>query len=90
MVVELADAERGVVRQPASIVGAVGTPARLDTSAPRLDEHGWDIRGAAGAFGPAPSISSAPVPAEETLALDGVTILELAVLFAAPQGPALT
>lgn len=89
MVVELADAERGVVRQPASIVGAAGTPARLDASAPRLDEHGSDIRSAAAALGSAPAVSSPAVPAEGTLPLDGVTILELAVLFAAPQGPAM-
>lgn len=87
MTVTLADPERGPVRQPGPLVKASGAPTKL-RHAPRLDadralllKDGWS---APRLKLPAPS---APVP--KGLPLAGVTILELATMFAAPQGPAL-
>jgi crotonobetainyl-CoA:carnitine CoA-transferase CaiB-like acyl-CoA transferase len=87
MTVTLDDAERGPVRQPGSLAKAGGTPAQL-RSAPRLDQHRAELldRGWASARRAPPAPAS---PAPSGLPLAGVTILELATMFAAPQGPAL-
>ena len=83
--IDLVDAERGPVRQPAAIVKAGGTPAGLTRSAPKLDEHRHQLLELARqSHG-----RSAPDPTDPTaggLPLDGVTVLELATLFAAPHG----
>jgi crotonobetainyl-CoA:carnitine CoA-transferase CaiB-like acyl-CoA transferase len=83
-VVLLHDAERGAVRQPGPIAQLRQTPGRADRSAPRLDasrEHlsTWLPRqqsvGAGAPGGRAP--------------LEGVTVLELGMYFAAPFGGSL-
>ncbi len=88
-VVEINDIERGVVRQPAAIVKAASTPADLTRSAPTLDQHRSEILALAAAATSAPaavSASSAAAPGGTGLPLAGVTILELATLFAGPHG----
>jgi len=84
--VELDDPVFGRVRQPGPLVLMDGTPAQLGGPAPRLDEHGealratpWPARGAISAVG----------TGERTLALDGVTVLELGSFYAAPYGATL-
>lgn len=87
MVVDLVDAERGPVRQPGAIVKATRTPADLSRSAPTLDQHGVAIRAEASAAvnSGAPTPAATP-PATGGLPLEGVTILEVATMFAAPHG----
>lgn len=80
--IELQDAERGVVRQPAAIVKAANTPADLTRSAPKLDEH----RDAILALAAEPAVPAVDVIETDDLPLAGVTVLELATLFAAPHG----
>ncbi len=83
MVIELHDSERGPVRQPGPLVQMRATPGEPTRSAPRLDEHG-DLSGWA-----PPSAAATPAADTSALPLAGVTILELAVLFAAPHGSTL-
>ncbi len=80
--IDLDDAERGRVRQPAAIVKAARTPADLTHSAPTLDgdREGILILAADAGRPETPGTSS------DNLPLAGVTILELATLFAAPHG----
>ncbi len=87
-VVEIKDIERGVVRQPAAIVKAASTPADLTRSAPTLDQHRAEILALAAAATSAPAaVSPSSATAGGTgLPLAGVTILELATLFAGPHG----
>lgn len=85
LVVEVVDAERGPVRQPGPLVSASKTPAELGSSAPLLDEHRDAILAVLDSD--APSVASAVGDEPRDLPLAGVTILELAVLFAAPHGP---
>lgn len=80
--VDVLDSERGSVRQPAALVKAARTPAVL-RSAPMLDEHRAEIL----------ALAASPVPAapaaaggDNGLPLAGVTVLELATLFAGPHG----
>jgi len=80
--VDLADTERGSVRQPAALVKASRTPAVLK-SAPMLDEHRAEILALASQ--PAPA-AAAVEGTNNGLPLAGVTILELATLFAGPHG----
>jgi crotonobetainyl-CoA:carnitine CoA-transferase CaiB-like acyl-CoA transferase len=80
--VEVDDADHGRVRQPAAIVKATGTPAEVGRSAPRLDADRDAVLALA---------ASEPPPAREMattagLPFQGVTILELATLFACPHG----
>ena len=86
MVADLHDIERGPVRQPSALVKAGKTPARLGCSAPALDQHRQEIL----AELPATANGAAPASTARNdssgLPLAGVTILELAVLFAAPHG----
>jgi crotonobetainyl-CoA:carnitine CoA-transferase CaiB-like acyl-CoA transferase len=85
--IDLIDAERGTVRQPAAIVKAAGTPADLTRSAPALDADRDALLALATSEVSPPS---APLGASASTASDlplaGVTILELATLFAAPHG----
>ncbi|MDE0117123.1 MAG: CoA transferase [bacterium] len=91
MTAELPDAERGPVRQPGPLVKAAKTPACLGRGAPALDEHRQEILAEMPPEAP-PEFGGSP-PAEHPAArpgglpLDGVKILELAMLFAAPHGP---
>ena len=85
-VVEIDDAERGRVRQPAAIVKASGTPADLGRSAPKLDEHRDAILAMAAESDKAEAVPDESVEVPSGLPLAGITILELATLFAAPHG----
>jgi crotonobetainyl-CoA:carnitine CoA-transferase CaiB-like acyl-CoA transferase len=86
-VVEITDPERGPVRQPGPLVRMAGTPADVGRPAPVLgtdDPLDWK----------SPldrPVTAAPpaAPPKGRLPLDGVTILELAVIYAAPYGAAL-
>ncbi|HLX87353.1 MAG TPA: CoA transferase, partial [Acidimicrobiales bacterium] len=81
-VVEIADLERGPVRQPAALAQLEGYSSRLDRPAPCLgDYEPTDL----GDPGPAEPPEDAPA----SLPLAGVTVLELAVLYAAPYGATL-
>ena len=83
LTIELDDAERGPVRQPAAIVKAAKTPADLTRSAPKLDEHREEVLALAAE--PVESLQAPSAPTSD-LPLAGVTVLELATLFAAPHG----
>ncbi len=83
-VVEIEDAERGVVRQPGALFDLAATPASLGRSAPRLGEHDATRDRQQG--------RSQADSAETTLTgmpLEGITILEIAGLYAAPYGSTL-
>ena len=94
MVEEIEDSGVGKVRQPGALVRMSETPARLNRSAPFLDEHsrlrteGWPAQA------PSDRPDQAPLPAKESVptgrgALEGVTVLELGTFYAAPFGTTL-
>jgi crotonobetainyl-CoA:carnitine CoA-transferase CaiB-like acyl-CoA transferase len=87
-VVEIDDAERGLVRQPGPVVAMAETPAVLSGGAPELDADGARLRatpwGALEAAGV--SATSAATLAGDGPALGDVTLLELGTFFAAPFG----
>ncbi len=84
-VVEIEDAEHGAVRQPGPLARLHATPAQLGASAPRLNEH----RPLERVDATAERVEGADGPGPVALPLEGVTILELAGLFAAPFGATL-
>lgn len=84
--IDLDDAERGPVRQPAAIVKAAGTPADLTRSAPRLDADRDAVLALAATAAEPAETAGAETTDAGGLPLAGVTILELATLFAAPHG----
>src|SRR3984957_5762807 len=85
-VVEIDDAERGLVRQPGPIVKMSETPAVLERGAPELDADGAALRAepwpALGRSGGLPGTG----PDSGEAALGDVTLLELGTFFAAPFG----
>jgi crotonobetainyl-CoA:carnitine CoA-transferase CaiB-like acyl-CoA transferase len=83
-VVEISDPTGTRVRQPGLLVHRDGRPDALDQSAPELDAH--DPRLLAVTERP-PEVSA--VDGRRDLPLAGVTVLELAALFAAPFGSTL-
>ncbi len=85
-VVEIDDAERGLVRQPGPIVKLSDTPAVLARGAPVLDADGAALRAAPWkALAGADIVAGAgSVPVESPLG--DVTLLELGTFFAAPFG----
>jgi crotonobetainyl-CoA:carnitine CoA-transferase CaiB-like acyl-CoA transferase len=85
-VVEIDDAERGLVRQPGPVVAMAETPAVMSKGAPELDADGARLR--ATPWGPLAmaEATAAAVPAGEDRALGDVTLLELGTFFAAPFG----
>ncbi|MCP9977507.1 CaiB/BaiF CoA-transferase family protein [Actinomadura madurae] len=82
--VSIDDAERGPVLQPGALVELSGTPATLGRSAPRLDEHGAELRARAATVRREPVIGDESPRGE--LPLAGTTILELGTFYAAPFG----
>ncbi len=82
-VVELEDAERGIVRQPGPIAQLSGTPAVLRAGAPVLDADGAALRAAP--WPASPPVGPA-VPEAVRGALGDVVVLELGTFFAAPFG----
>jgi crotonobetainyl-CoA:carnitine CoA-transferase CaiB-like acyl-CoA transferase len=84
---DLAHPDAGVVRHP-------GPPVRLDgawalrRSAPRLDEHGAEVRAEAGArvaaAPPEPSSATSRAPGPARLPLEGVVVVDLTVVWAGP------
>ncbi len=89
-VVEIDDAERGLVRQPGPIVQMSATPAVLQHGAPVLDADGAALRAApwpaVGGLDVAPDSGSDSGSSSEGAALSDVTVLELGTFFAAPFG----
>jgi crotonobetainyl-CoA:carnitine CoA-transferase CaiB-like acyl-CoA transferase len=76
------DPEYGRVTQPSTLVHENEMPLSPPGPAPRLDEHGAELRRAA-----APAAAAAPPgnpPAG--LPLEGITILELGTMYAGPYG----
>jgi crotonobetainyl-CoA:carnitine CoA-transferase CaiB-like acyl-CoA transferase len=88
-VIEIDDAERGLVRQPGPVVAMAATPAVLSKGAPVLDADGARLRAtpweALGTADRAMATTTAPVPVGVG-ALGDVTLLELGTFFAAPFG----
>jgi crotonobetainyl-CoA:carnitine CoA-transferase CaiB-like acyl-CoA transferase len=85
-VVEIEDAERGLVRQPGPIVTLDETPAVLRRGAPLLDADGPALRAA-----PWPVLKNEATPTgagsdARGRALGDITMLELGTFFAAPFG----
>ena len=86
MVADIADVERGPVRQPGALVKAGKTPARLGLSAPAFNQHRQEILTEVSSEVRNSAPASSASTDTSSLALAGVKILELAVLFAAPHG----
>ncbi|MFC8436105.1 CaiB/BaiF CoA transferase family protein [Streptomyces sp. NPDC057253] len=83
------DPDLGPVRQLTSMVHSDGRPLTPLRPAPRLDEHGGAAR-ATVADDPAPGADGVPAaPASGRLPLDGVTVVEFALMYAGPYGSAL-
>src|SRR5262245_32576233 len=76
------DAALGKVTQPGPLARMGATPARVERSAPRRDEHGAELRARPRANTRARATSDAP----STPPLAGVTIIELGTFYAAPFG----
>lgn len=82
LTIEVDDAEVGPVRQPAELVRLAATPAEVGASAPTLDQHRSEVLSLLDVEAPTVQpVQSAP----QGLPLDGVTIVELATMFAAPH-----
>jgi crotonobetainyl-CoA:carnitine CoA-transferase CaiB-like acyl-CoA transferase len=79
------DAERGPVRQPSTLVHANERPLSAPRSAPRLNEHGTDL----GTVRPGTPGSAPNSTSPRTRPLEGVTVLEFALMFAAPFASAM-
>ena len=71
--------ELGAVRQPSTLVHTDDKPLTAPRPAPRLGEYGDELPGVPGEQAPA----ATPAP---TLPLEGVTILDIGVMFASPFG----
>jgi crotonobetainyl-CoA:carnitine CoA-transferase CaiB-like acyl-CoA transferase len=80
--VTIADPDLGAVRQPAGLARPVRTPARLDRPAPRLDADRADVL----SWTPPAVAPPGPAPVHP---LDGVTVLELGLYYAAPYAGSL-
>ncbi|MDO9485261.1 MAG: CoA transferase [Actinomycetota bacterium] len=80
----IVDREHGEVLQPGALIRFSDTPAALGIGAPRLNEHGLELRERAKSL--APEMRSTPGSAPDDLPLAGVTIMELGTFYAAPYG----
>ena len=85
-VVEIDDAERGLVRQPGPIVKMSVTPAVLERGAPVLDADGAGLRAAPWTALSGSDVATAKSADAGAAALGDVTVLELGTFFAAPFG----
>ena len=86
-VVEIDDAERGLVRQPGPIVAMSATPAVLGRGVPSLDSDGPSLRCARWkAVAPPDEEGVVATLDDSAAALSDVTVLELGTFFAAPFG----
>jgi crotonobetainyl-CoA:carnitine CoA-transferase CaiB-like acyl-CoA transferase len=85
-VVEIADAEHGVVRQPGPIVQLSKTPVLLERGAPALDADGPTLRANPWPAIKAKAVGTAGAKSAGGSALGDVTLLELGTFFAAPFG----
>ncbi len=84
MFADIVDADRGPVHQPGPLVKLYDTPALLGDSAPTLANNvnaRWSSEGTAGS-----NASNQASPESTQPPLAGLTIVELAGLFAAPNG----
>lgn len=81
-VVSVADPERGDVRQPTRIAQIVGCDESLILSAPAIGQRHQSVKRRRSAA--AASVTEVPPPGG--LPLQGITVLEMAVQFAAPYG----
>ncbi|WP_395111580.1 CoA transferase [Actinomadura sp. SCN-SB] len=79
------DPERGPVRRPSPMVHTGGGPLSPPRPAPRLDEHGEQVR-AEGSAGEDPVAATPEAPGGAGLPLEGVTVLDLGLMFAGPFG----
>ena len=87
-VVEFDDPRVGRTTQLAPLVGLARTPGRVQRPAPALGEHTDAVRAELEQPAPPPPASEGSVAAPRG-ALEGVTVLDLGLFFAAPYGPAL-
>jgi crotonobetainyl-CoA:carnitine CoA-transferase CaiB-like acyl-CoA transferase len=87
-VVDVEDRIAGPTRQLAPMVRMAATPGRVRAPAPLLGEHTAEVLGdlESGRIRPSPAARSEPVPKRP---LEGVTVLEFGLWYAAPFGPAL-
>jgi crotonobetainyl-CoA:carnitine CoA-transferase CaiB-like acyl-CoA transferase len=85
-VVEIDDAERGLVRQPGPVVAMSETPAVLSRGAPELDADGARLRATPWGALETAGVAEASASAGDGRALGDVTLLELGTFFAAPFG----
>lgn len=80
------DPDLGPVRQPSTLVHDSGQPLSPPRPAPRLDEHGARAR----TLAHSPSSAAPPAgTASARLPLEGVTVVELGLMYAAPFGATL-
>jgi crotonobetainyl-CoA:carnitine CoA-transferase CaiB-like acyl-CoA transferase len=82
------DPALGPVLQPGPLVHMDATPAKLDRSAPGLDEHARAIRDEATTPLP-PTLAASVAHANREPPLAGVVVLELGTYYAAPYGATL-
>lgn len=80
----ITDREHGEVLQPGALIRFSDSPAELGSDAPRLNEHGDELRARAAALSLDSSAAVAGAPSN--LPLAGVTIMELGTFYAAPYG----
>lgn len=80
-VATVTDPDHGPVRQPSTLVHMDGRPTTVLAPAPRLGEHR--------ALPGRPVAGAESSPPKGRLPLEGVTVLELGVMYAAPFGPTL-
>ena len=78
--IEVVDPERGAVRQPGAITTLVGYEPAVHRPAPTLGRHDAPA---------VPRADGGPVQASTAMPLEGVTVIELGVQYAAPYGATL-
>ncbi|HVV29246.1 MAG TPA: CoA transferase, partial [Mycobacteriales bacterium] len=81
------DPEYGTVQVPSTLVHADERPYTSGQLIPRLDEHGEQLRATAGTRAAPTALPATDGAAgADRLPLEGVTIVDLAMMFAAPHG----